>query len=89
VTRVIEFALAVSTVYLLICVIAPVQRCLRCRGRKVTRRGRGFTRCGMCKGHGRASLPGARLVHRTAWEFAAPWIRARLRDAAERLRGEL
>jgi hypothetical protein len=88
VTGLTELALAVIAAYLLLCLFRPVTRCPRCGGRKIVRHGRGFAPCGWCKGHGRAPLPGARLVHRTAWEFAAPWIRGRLRDAAERLRGE-
>lgn len=72
--------------YVLLCAVRPVRKCPRCKGRKVDPRRGG--QCRKCKARGRASRPGARLIHRLFWDNAAPWVRRRLREAAERHRDD-
>ena len=76
----------IGTGYVVLCAAQPVHKCPRCKGRKVEPGGNGFARCRKCKGHGRTYRPGAARIHRMTWEHAAPWVRGRLRDAAQRLR---
>jgi hypothetical protein len=72
--------------YVLVCAVHPVHKCPRCRGRKVVRKGNGYAPCGKCKGHGRTRRPGAATVHQLLLDHLGPWIRDRLRDAAEHMR---
>lgn len=85
-TSLIAAALAAAALYALLCAVSPTRRCPACAGRKVTRTGHGFTPCARCRARGRVRRPGARLVHSLAWEHAAPWMRQRVRDTAERMR---
>jgi hypothetical protein len=85
----IETGFAVTAGYILLCTVSPTRRCPGCEGRKVVPARSGFTPCGNCKGKGRACRPGARTIHRLAWEHVAPWARQRLRDAVEQRKEQL
>jgi hypothetical protein len=85
----IEIGFAAAAVYILVCLASPTHRCPDCGGRKVIPARSGFTRCGKCKGKGRAYRPGAHTIHRLAWEHAAPWLRQRLHDAVEQRKEKL
>jgi hypothetical protein len=75
--------------YVLLCAASPVRKCPRCKGRKVMQTPNGHARCRKCKGHGRAPRPGGHVIHRLFWDNAAPWVRQRVREAAERRRDSL
>lgn len=51
--------------YGLLCLVKPMHRCPRCKGRKVEQRRRGVRPCGRCTGTGKARRIGAAYVHRT------------------------
>jgi DnaJ-class molecular chaperone len=64
-TALAGIALAGLVVYGLLCLVKPMRRCPRCKGRKVVQRRRGVRPCGRCKGTGKARRIGAAYVHRT------------------------
>lgn len=72
--------------YALFIAVSPIGRCRRCRGARVVTRRKGKRPCPRCKGAGRAYRRGAVVAQRLLREHAGPWIRGRVRDAADRRR---
>ena len=62
---------------------SPTRSCVRCKGKRVTRRRvtKRLVGCPRCKGTGRHYRHGAILLHRLRWS-----ITAELRDMADRRR---
>jgi|SRR5579859_1443770 len=77
---------AAVTVYVLVTLVHPVHRCVRCRGRRVIVHGSRAQACRPCRASGRTRRLGAPVIHRLAWSLIGPALRSVLEVRHEELR---